>query len=226
VAENALDVEVRETGGKGVARRLRAAGRIPGVCYGKGRGAVSISLDPGALRRVLEKSDAGMNTLIHLSVPGGGDLNGKMVLLRELQRDPVMGRFLHADFLAVDLQQTVTVSVPIHVTGKAMGVELGGILDHALRELELECLPLAIPREIVVDVSNLNVGDSLHVRDLVLPEGVTLLTDANLSVISVVAPKAEEEAPAAAEAAAAEAVPGAEGAPKPEEAEAEEKGGD
>jgi large subunit ribosomal protein L25 len=226
MAENALEVQVRETGGKGVARKLRASGRIPGICYGKGREATALSLDPIALRRLLEKSGAGLNTLINLSVAGGGDLHGKMVLLRELQRDPVMGGFLHADFLAVDLKQTVSVAVPIHVTGRAMGVELGGILDQALRELELECLPLSIPREIIVDVSNLNVGDSLHVRDLALPEGVTLKTDAGLSVVSVVAPAKPEEEAAPAEAVPGEAVPGAEAAPAAEEAAGEEKGGD
>jgi large subunit ribosomal protein L25 len=107
-----------------------------------------------------------------------------------------------------------------------MGVELGGILDQALRELELECLPLSIPREIVVDVSNLNVGDSLHVRDLALPEGVTLKTDAGLSVVSVVAPAKPEEEAAPVEAVPGEAVPGAEAAPAAEEAAGEEKGGD
>jgi large subunit ribosomal protein L25 len=200
VAENALSVETREGVGKGVARKLRASGRIPGVCYGKGERSVSISLDPRALRHLLQTSEAGMNTLIHLRVGGGGTLDGKMVLVRELQKDPVRGGYLHADFLAVDVQNVIEVSVPIHITGRAPGVELGGILDQALRELDLECLPLAIPREIVVDVSALDVGDSLHVRDIVLPEGVTLRSDPDLSVVSVVAPtKAEEPVPEAEE---------------------------
>jgi large subunit ribosomal protein L25 len=130
------------------------------------------------------------------------------VLVRELQRDPVKGDYLHADLLAVDLQQKIQVAVPVHVVGKARGVEFGGILDHSLREIELLCLPTAIPKEIQVDVTELDVGDTLHVRDLVLPEGVELRSDANLSVISVVLPAAEvvatptEAVPAEGEAAA------------------------
>jgi len=199
VAENALNVEIRENSGKGVARKLRAAGRIPGVCYGKNDSAVAISLEVLALRKLLDHSDAGMNTIIKIS--GGGDLAGKQVLVRELQKDPIRGEYLHADLYTVDVSQTVDVSVPIHIAGKARGVELeGGVLDHALRELELTCLPLSIPKEIVVDVSEVDLGQSLHVRDIALPEGVELRSDGDLSVVSVVAAsKAEEEVPAEAE---------------------------
>jgi large subunit ribosomal protein L25 len=214
VAENALNVKTRQGVGKGVARKLRAAGRIPGVCYGKGEPSVSISLDPHALRRLLERSEAGMNTLINLAVEGGGAFDGKMVLIRELQKDPVEGSYLHADLVAVDVQQVVEVSVPIHITGRAQGVELGGILDQALRELDLECMPLAIPSEILVDVSDLDVGQSLHVSDIALPEGVTLRSDPGLSVFSVVAPAKVEEVVEEAE---------VEGEVEGEEAAAEEK---
>jgi len=213
VAENAIEIQVRDAAGKGVARKLRAAGRIPGVVYGRAQAPVAISLDPKALRRILVKSDAGLNTLLELDVAGGGALHGKPVLVRDLQRDPVKGDYLHADLFAVDLAQKIQVSVPIHVVGKAKGVELGGILDHSLRELVLLCLPTAIPREIQVDVSALDVGDSLHVRDLLLPAGVELRSDAELSVVSVVLP-AVEVAPTPAEAAPAvegEAAPEAPG---------------
>jgi len=223
VAENALRIEIRDAVGKGVARKLRAAGRIPGVLYGRTTPAVSVSLDPKLLRRVLVRSEAGLNTLFELDVAGGGELQGKPVLVRELQRDPVRGDYLHADLLAVDLLQKLQVSVPIHVIGKAHGVELGGILDHSLRELELLCLPTAIPKEVQVDVTLLEVGQSLHVRDLVLPEGVELRSDPDLSVISVVVPAAEVT-PTPAEAAPAEgeaAAPAAEGEVKPKEGEEE-----
>jgi large subunit ribosomal protein L25 len=198
VADQELAVEIREHSGKGVARKLRAAGRIPGIFYGPGVPSVSITLDPHGLRRQLERSEAGMNTLFDLQAAGNSHLQGKVVLVKQLQRHPVSGAYLHVDLYAVDLTQTIEVSVPIHLTGKAMGVDLGGILDHNLRELELECLPRAIPREILVDVSDLGVGDSLHVRDLVLPEGVKLISDPDLSVLSVVAPAVEEAAPAEA----------------------------
>ena len=208
MAENALQVEIRAGAGKGVARKLRAAGRIPAVVYGRSAPPVSVSLDPKLLRWILARSEAGLNTLFELDVAGGGALHGKPVLIRELQRDPVKGDYLHADLFAVDLAHRIQVSVPVHLTGKAHGVELGGILDHSLRELEIACLPTAIPREIAVDVSPLDVGDSLHVRDLVLPEGVELRSDGDLSVISVVLPAVEvvptptEVAPAEGEVAA------------------------
>ena len=189
MAVNALVAEVRDATGKGVARKLRAAGRIPAVVYGRGTESRAISIDPKALVQLLQKGGAGMNTLIELSVDG----TAKTVLVKELQRDPVRGRPLHTDFYLVELDQKVEVSVPIHLTGRAPGVELGGILDHPLREIELECLPRAIPESIDVDVSALDVGDSIHVRDLELPEGVSVQSDVNLAVASVVAPVVVEE---------------------------------
>jgi large subunit ribosomal protein L25 len=190
VAENVLSAETRTSTGKGVNRRLRVAGRIPGVVYGKGRESQPVALDPLALETLLEESGAGLNTLIDLSVGG----KTSTVLVKELQRHPVRGSFVHVDFFQVDLTQKVTVSVPIHFVGKARGVEFGGILDHPLRELEVECLPRAIPEHIEVDVSALEVGQAIHVSDLRLPEGVEVKTDASLPVASVVLPAAEVEA--------------------------------
>ena len=193
MAENALSISIRENKGKGVARKLRALGRIPGVCYGKQDAAISIDLDPKQLRMLLERGDAGMNTLPDLEVVGGGALDGKTVLVRELQKDPVRGRYLHADLYTVDMERAIEVSVPLHISGKAAGIEQGGILDQALREINIECRPDAIPNEILVDVSALELGQSLHVRDIELPAGVKLLSDPELSVLSVVAPQKEEE---------------------------------
>ncbi len=189
MAVHALVAETREATGKGVARKLRAAGRIPAVVYGREAETKAISIDPSALQRLLQRGGAGMNTLIELSV----DDISRTVLVKELQRDPVRGRPLHADFYLIELDKTVEVSVPIHLVGKPPGVEEGGILDHPLREIELECLPQAIPEGIDVDVSLLDVGDSIHVRDLTLPEGVSVQTDENQAVASVVAPAVVEE---------------------------------
>jgi large subunit ribosomal protein L25 len=225
VAVNALVAEVRDATGKGVARKLRAAGRIPAVVYGKGVESKAISVDPGALQRVLQSGGAGMNTLIELSVDG----TTRTVLVKELQRDPVRGRPLHTDFYLVDLDKKVEVSVPIHLVGRPQGVELGGILDHPLREIELECLPLAIPESVDVDVSELDVGQSVHVRDLELPEGSSVRTDVNLAVASVIAPVVVEE-PVAEEAEEGEegeeaVAEGEEGAEAPaESAETKESG--
>lgn len=198
VSETTIAVEIREGAGKGVARKLRAAGRVPAVLYGHGLASIRLSLDPSALEHVIKSSDAGLNTLIALE--GDATIAGKTVLVKELQRDPVRGQMLHADLFEVDPRERITVSVPLQVVGTAPGVSLsGGLLDHSIREIELDCLPRAIPDTIEVDVSSLELGDSLHVRDLVLPEGVELKTDSDLSVISIVAPSVAEEAVAEAE---------------------------
>ncbi len=220
-----LAVEVRSDTGKGVARKLRAAGQIPGVCYSGGGASQSIQLDPRALDRVISKSSAGLNTLIDLK---GGGLDGKVVLVKELQRDPVRGTLLHADLYAIDADRSIQVAVPVHLTGTPIGVELGGgILEHTLREIEIECLPGAIPEEVTVDVTSLELGASLHVRDLALPEGVTLITDPELSLVSVAAPRAEEEvAPTEGEEEAAEGAAPAEGAEGTAPTEGAESSGD
>jgi len=186
---NALVADQRDATGKGAARKLRAVGRIPAVLYGRGVESKSLSINPGELLQLLQGSGAGMNTLIELSVEGAT----RTVLVKELQRDPVNGRPVHTDFYLVDLDKTVEVLVPIRLVGKAPGVELGGILDHPLRELELECSPRAIPESVDVDVSALEVGDSIHVRDLELPEGVSVQTDLNQAVASVITPVVVEE---------------------------------
>lgn len=214
-----LAIENRNDTGKGVARKLRATGKIPGICYSPGEDAKPIALDPRALDRLIRSSSAGMNTLIDLK--GGDSLDGTVVLVKDIQRDPVKGNALHADLYAIDVNKAIHVSVPIQLDGEAKGVKLdGGILDQALREVELNCLPRAIPEEIRCDVSALELNDSLHVRDLILPDGVELLTDGDLSIVSVATPKEVEEATpdveetaeaAAAEGAAAEGGEGGEG---------------
>jgi len=194
VGEYALDVELRQETGKGVARKLRAAGLIPGVCYRRNAEATAISLNPETLERLLKEASSGINTLFDLKVTGGGDFDGRQVLVKDLQRDPVTGKYLHADLYAVDLLQKITVSVPVRITGTATGVvTMGGILDHDLRDLDVQCLPNAIPEEFAVDVTELEIGQSIHVRELVVPDDVEMLGDLNLSIVSVAAPAAVEE---------------------------------
>jgi large subunit ribosomal protein L25 len=208
VANYQLNLEVRESAGKGVARKLRAQGLIPGVCYGAGQATIPVTLDPRPLEKALRASAAGLNTLF--DVEGGGAFHGRSVLVKDLQRDPVKGSLLHADFYAVDLTKEVEVSVPVHLVGSAAGLLNGGIVDHQLREIEIRCLPTAIPESFSLDVSPLDVGDTLHVSDIALPEGVALVSNPELGVVSVVIPaKAEEEV--APEAAAVEGAVPAEG---------------
>jgi len=214
VSETALVVEARAGLGKGAARKLRAAGKIPAVLYGRGRESLSLALDPRALDRILRAS--GANTLLDLSVEGHPEVKDTVALVKQLQRDPLRGSIVHADLYAVDLTRAVRVEVPVHLVGKARGLDFGGILEHTLRELELECLPRAIPDAIEVDVTHLEVGEAIHVRELALPEGVTMVTDADLAVVAVTVPQVE---PTAEEAAAA----AGEGAAAPAAAEAGEK---
>ena len=229
MGEFALGVELREGRGKGVARKLRATGRIPGICYRRNAESAAISLDPSELDRLIRTASSGINTLIDLKVAGGGDFDGRQVLIKELQRDPISGAYLHADFYAVDLKQTIHISIPVQLKGTPIGVTLGGgILDHATRELDVECLPDAIPEELAIDVSELEVGDSLHVRDIKVLEGVEILNDPDVSIVSVVAPAVvEEEAPAEEELEGeGEAVPEGEGEAEAAPEESAEKKSD
>ena len=219
MSETALVVEVREQSGKGAARKLRAAGRVPAILYGQGKASVPLSIDPRALDKVLKTG--GANALFDLTVQGRSDLGTPVALVKELQRDPIRGAILHADFYQVDLTKTVEVDVPIHLLGKPKGIDFGGLLEHTLREVRIECLPRAIPERIDLDVSALEIGDVLHVRDLPLPTGVTLVSDPDLGVAHVAVPQAEE-APAEVAAAATEGAP-VEGAAAPAEAAAPEK---
>jgi large subunit ribosomal protein L25 len=197
MAEVSITVEAREGRGKEFNRKLRAAGRVPGIVYGGGKEAISVSLDPTVLEREIKASHAGINTLFGLE--GAPGVAGRTVMVKDLQREPVRRNIVHADFFEIDQTRAIHVTVPVHVTGSSPGVLLGGVLEHSLREVELACLPGAIPDELLVDVGALEIGDSLHVRDLALPTGVELISDGDLSILSVITPKViEEEVEAAA----------------------------
>jgi len=192
VSDTAIAVQAREQTGKGVARKLRAAGQIPAVFYGPKIGSVPISLDPRLLERILRGS--GANALLDLSIEGRADLGETVALVKELQRHPVRGDLVHADLYQVDLAQTVEVEVPVHLVGKSKGVEMGGVMDHMIREVMVSCLPRAIPEFFEVDVSDLDIGDGVHVRDIALPPDVELAIDPDLAVVQVAAPSVAEEA--------------------------------
>ena len=192
----------RDSVGKGGARKSRAAGRIPGVLYGHGETPVPLAVVAREFDLALHGYQ-GSNPLVTLKLDGGEFT----ALIRDVQYDPLTHQILHLDFQHISLTETVEVEVTLRVTGLALGVkDGGGILEHILRQVEVRCLPTAIPPSIDVDVSSLNVGDSIHVRDLSVPN-VTILTDADATVATVVAPTIMEEKPAeevAAEAAVAE----------------------
>ena len=215
-----LKAEKREESGKGAARKLRAAGRVPAVLYGHGVGPMAVSVDARDLFHVLHGS-AGTNVLVDLQVDGAQHLS----LPREIQRDHVRGRYLHVDFLAVRRDETVTVSVPVRVVGESPGVKAGGVIEHHLWDLQVECLPGDVPDGIEADVSKLQVGDSLRVADLLPPQGVSVLTPLEESVVAVVIPQVRvvEEVEAVAEEGEEAAAEEGEAAPT-EEAPAEEGG--
>lgn len=202
MAEQKLVADKREGTGKGVARKLRAAGRVPAVLYGHGAEPVSLSVDARDLYHVLH-TGAGTNVLVDLMVDGKQHL----ALPREIQRDHVKGRYVHVDFLEIRRDEKVKVDVPVHVVGESPGVKAGGVIEHHLWEIHVECLPADVPDHIEADVSDLTVGDGLKVADVVAPEGVTILTSLDESVLAVVTPQVrvvEEVAVAAEEEAAPE----------------------
>ncbi|HKA88140.1 MAG TPA: 50S ribosomal protein L25/general stress protein Ctc [Haliangiales bacterium] len=208
-----LTVEHRKTTGKNEARRLRAAGKVPGICYGKGAEPLPISLDAKELKKALDPEKR-QNTVIHLTVAGDG---GKTltVMLKDYQVDPLRQEVEHVDLVVVDVTKDVTVEVPVVVAGKAVGVVDGGQLHIVHRTLSVVCKPEDIPTKLTVDVTPLKIGDVIHVGEMTFPKGVKAVYGASEAVVSVVAPKAEKtaaEEQAAAEAAAAAAAPGAEGA--------------
>jgi len=195
-------VEGRENTGKGANRRLRQRGLVPGIVYGGGRAATPIAFDVAKFERLLQTSHGGVNTIIEISGPA--TISGKTVIAKELQREAVRGRITHVDFYEVDLKTKIEVEVPIHLTGTPVGVVNGGVLDQQLRDLEIMCLPNAIPDSIQVDVSALDLGSNLHVSDLVVPEGIDVMSDAELTVATVLIPRGlRDEAAAAQETAAA-----------------------
>jgi large subunit ribosomal protein L25 len=183
-----LEVRARERLGKGPNRRLRAQGQVPAVLYGRGKPSVHLAVAGHTLERMLSQ---GLNQLIDLA--GAEGAAGRLVLVKEVQRDPVSQDVLHCDFYEVDTSEKIQVSVPLHLEGKAVGVEMGGVLDTLVREIEVQCLPLQIPDSLQIDVSALEIGDALHASDLTLPANVELMIDETQTLVHVIAPRVEVE---------------------------------
>ena len=186
-----LSVKVRSTLGNGPARVLRREGMMPAVLYGRGTEPMLLSVQIKDLENILKQGSMGQ-TLLNLNIEGENTSN-KTVLIKELQTHPMTNSFLHADFYEIDMNRKITVSIPVTTIGKAAGVEMGGILSIIRRELEVSCLPGKIPESIEIDVTNLGMGDSVHVEEIPVEEGIEILYDVNFTVISVAVPKVEEE---------------------------------
>jgi len=200
MSQEVLIVPKRETFGKAAIRDLKKGGMIPAVVYGLHEAPIAIAISPKAVARVLA-SDAGMNSVMFLQREGT-DIK-RHVIIKDLQRDPITGRLRHVDFMRVDMTHKVRVKVPVRLIGTSIGVKsMGGVLDFAHREIELECLPSIIPAHIDVDVTNLAVGDSIRFEQIALMPNVVFIGDAHQTVCSVRGKAAEEEVaatPAAAE---------------------------
>ena len=202
MASASLSAELRNDRGKGVARKLRAAGRVPGVIYGHGREPQSLSLVARDLDKLLSQIAAG-STVIELTL---GRATTK-TLIREIQRHPFKKQVLHIDFMELVAGEKVIVDIPLVFVGVPEGVRLSGaLLEQIVHSIEVNVDPSNIPNHIDVDVTNLAMGHSLHVRDLTLPEGLEVLTDEDTTICAVIAPRAvvEEKAEGEGEAAVGE----------------------
>jgi large subunit ribosomal protein L25 len=188
MGQTELNVMLREGSGKGSARRLRRQDLIPAVVYGKGMDSCPLSVSPKALQAAIG-TEAGWNTLITLK--GEGAFDGKVVILKDLQVHPVRGEAIHADFQAIELGKKVNVMVPVHPQGKSEGEKQGGTLELIRHEVEVVCLPSAIPSAIDIDVSSLMIGDVVHADELVLPEGVEMSREVNFTVLTIKGHKEE-----------------------------------
>lgn len=178
--------EKRQELGKGEVKRLRKAGFVPGILYGNNKANLNLSVPEKELRKVA----LGSGQIVKVVVTGEGEHN---VLIRDFQKHPVTHEVIHLDLFEVSMTEKLTTVTALVITGEAKGAGEGGILQYGLREVEIECLPMDIPEGIDVDISGLGIGDMIKVEDLVVPNGVTILTDPEQVVASVVAPQYEEE---------------------------------
>ncbi|HDS17015.1 MAG TPA: 50S ribosomal protein L25 [Proteobacteria bacterium] len=182
MAISELVVESRTESGKGYAARLRKTGKIPAVRYGKQCPVSFFAVDRSAMERLL--SEGGGSSLVALNVDGKGQNDEFLSIVKEVQRDPVSGRLIHADFYGVRYGVPILVEVPVVFEGKARGVAEGGLLQPVRRTLEIRCLPRKIPEHIVVDVTSLGIGDAIHVNDLRV-EDVEFVAPVNFTIVTV-----------------------------------------
>ena len=199
-----LKAEQRTAVGRSATRKLKARGIIPAIVYGGKDKPQPLQVSARDINAMLSHA-AGENILVELEI--AGEKSNRTALVQEIQHSPVGGNILHVDFHAVSMDEKIQAEVPLEPAGIPNGVKnFGGLLEQSLRYLPIECLPRDLPDRITVDVSNLNIGDSIHVRDIKLPDGVTAKVQPDLTAFSVLAPAVEEE-PVAAVAEGAEAGP-------------------
>jgi large subunit ribosomal protein L25 len=187
----ALTAQVREKAGKGVARGLRRDKRVPAVLYSHGK-STPISLVSKDVTKVLN-IEGGEHALINLKLEGAKEAGERMALIKDYQVDPLNGSLMHLDLMEVAMNEKVKIEVAVHITGNSIGVKEGGIFQYGQRALEVECLPAQIPDNIEVNIANLKINESLHVRDIKAPEGVRILTDGDSTVATIQPPISAEK---------------------------------
>ncbi|NOQ41582.1 MAG: 50S ribosomal protein L25 [Desulfuromusa sp.] len=190
MAQVELNVELRDGSGKGVARKLRAAGKVPAVVYGKDLETKAVIVDPADLEQAIA-GEAGLNTLITLK--GAPELDGKVVILKNVAIHPLKRSMVCADFHAIDLKAKSSFMVRVNIVGTALGQKEGGSLQLVRNELEVLCLPTEVPQVIDIDVTALEIGDTIHIEEVVAPEDVELVHDVNFTVITLSIIKEEVE---------------------------------
>jgi large subunit ribosomal protein L25 len=214
-----LTAAKRDGTGKGINRRLRQTGEIPAIVYGPETTPIPVKLSYKNLYRALH--GAPLSNIINLTIEGD-DKPMRKVLIREIQKNPVTGELVHLDFHHIAMDRPITLTVPVETVGLPIGVKnFGGIVEHIRRDIEISCLPTHIPELIQIDISELNIGASLHVANLKV-ENVTILTDPGQTLVTVVAPTVIKAAAAEEVAAVAEGEEGAEGEAKAEGEEGKE----
>jgi len=194
MAQFSLSARIRDNTGKGVARRLRRDDRIPAVFYGPNAKATMLSVGYSDLKGII-KQNTSENIILGLQIESESGIESRKVMLKELQIDPIKDTYLHADFYEISMDKELTVDIPVHLVNTPIGVPKGGILQHVKREITITCLPDNLVDSLEVDVSGLDIGDSIHIRDIEIPEGITTAQEDHLTIAVVVAPSviAEEE---------------------------------
>jgi large subunit ribosomal protein L25 len=216
MAQVALAAHLREQKGKGAARKLRKQHQIPAVFYGPNTEPILLAVDYPELERLI-KNAASENIILELQLQTDKGSDNRKVILKDLQIDPIKDTYLHADFFEISLDQKITVNVQILLINTPKGVTDGGVLQHVRRELTVSCLPDQLVDSFEVDVSHLEIGDSLHVGEIVLPEGIQSEEEDHLTVAVVAAPTVEPEVEEEEEELEAEAEAEAEAEGKKEE---------
>jgi large subunit ribosomal protein L25 len=217
-----LQASVRKTVGNGPARVLRRAGQIPAILYGRNTEPILLSINTKELEQILSRGSFGQ-FILNLVIQNGKKMT-KAAMIKELQTHPVSGHLIHIDFYEVDMNRKIKVMIPVVTTGHSVGVEEGGMLNIVRRELEVFCLPGDIPETIEIDITDLTIGDSIHIEDVAMGDNIEVAADVNFTVVTVLSPKVEEEEVAEEEEEGLEeGEEGAEGEAAETEAEPEEE---